>query len=497
MKSNKMPLKTKFFNKQRFSKRSISAASILACAVFLVLINLVFYLSAQRYSFLGIDLTRDKLFRISPDTVRFLHSLEKDVTIYVLAREETFAETSSYNAQANQVFRQFERNGPAVSLVYVDYVKNPGFAASYPDLTIKHGDILVFCENTGRRSLVKTEELFNYTGGYNNLSIGSSRAEEALYAAILNVTSDRPIKAVFISGHGEYTMDAFTGVLQMNNYEISRVNLISGAIDSSTDIAIIIAPKDDYGEEELRILDEFLYNGGNYGKTLFYCADADQSYPENIGVFLREWGVSVEDGAVFETDERRVYNYQPFYPVADYAEEEFSSLIRTTTKPMLVPVSRPLSKIFDFRNNNSVKILLEFAASAGVRPSDAPLDFTSDDALIKGPIPALALCRYTIIDRSTGKAEAESNVLVSGSTAMLDSFAIENPGFSNTEYLVNVLNKLSSRHDIIPLRPKSYTSTALNLPRLTVNIIGLVFIVLIPLLILSIGLAVWIKRKHS
>ena len=164
---------------------------------------------------------------------------------------------------------------------------------------------------------------------------------------------------------------------------------------------------------------------------------------------------------------------------------------------MLVPVCRPLATVFDFRNNYSVKVLLEFAPSAGVRPSDASPDFTSDDALIWGPIPALVLCKYSLTDRSTGKAEAESNVLVSGSTAMIDTFAVDNPGFSNTEYLVNVLNRLSNRFDIVPLRPKSFTGTALNLPRLTVNIIGIVFIALIPLLILSTGLAVWVKRKHS
>ncbi|MDR0496345.1 MAG: hypothetical protein LBH42_01880, partial [Treponema sp.] len=236
---------------------------------------------------------------------------------------------------------------------------------------------------------------------------------------------------------------------------------------------------------------------GNYGKTLFYCADADQPPHENIAVFLREWGVTVDDGAVFETNERRVYNYQPFYAVADYAEEEFSSLLRTTSKPMLLPVSRPLAKVFDYRNNYSVRVLLEFASSAGVRPSNAPHDFSANDALVWGPMPGLILSRFSIIDRSTGKAEAVSNVLVSGSTAMLDSFAVENPGFSNTEYLVNVLNRLSDRTDIIPLRPKSFTGRGLNLPRFTVNVIGLVFITFVPLLILAAGFAIWIKRKHS
>jgi hypothetical protein len=60
-----------------------------------------------------------------------------------------------------------------------------------------------------------------------------------------------------------------------------------------------------------------------------------------------------------------------------------------------------------------------------------------------------------------------------------------------------VLNRLSGREDIIPLSPKSFAGRGLNLPRLTVNILGLIFIVLIPAAILTAGLAVWIKRKHA
>lgn len=484
----------------KFSKREISTASIIICAAFLLLVNMVFYLLARNYPFFGVDLTTDKLFRLSPYTVEFLKTLDRDVTINVLAKEETFSETSSYNAQANQVFRQFERNGPTVSLVYVDYVRNPSFAANYPDLTMKHGDILVACDKGAgiRHALVKTEELFNYTGGREgNYAIASSRTEEAIYSAILSVSSDSPVRAALVYGHGEYSIDAFTAILGKNNYELSPVNLISGGIDPVFDLALLIEPKDDFGEEELRMLDDFLFNGGNYNKTLFYCAGAEQPPLPNIAVFLREWGVSVDDGAVFETNERRVYNYQPFYPVADYADEEFSSLVRFSEKPMLVPVCRPLTKVFDYLNNYSVKVLLEFAASTGVRPSNAPPDFVSEDAVLRGPLPALLLSRYSLVNRSTGKADAVSNVLVSGSAAMLESFAVETPGFSNTEYLVNVLNKLSGRQETIPLRPKSFVSSGLNLPKLTVNIIGFVLIAIIPLFILAAGLVVWIKRKHS
>ncbi|MDR1899367.1 MAG: Gldg family protein [Treponema sp.] len=486
----------------KIGRRSAAAASILFAAVFVCVVNAVFLLLAQRFPAMGIDLTSGKLFKLSERTVEHIRNLQREVTIYVLAREETFAETSSYNAQANEVFKQFEKNGPRVSLVYVDYVRNPGFAAAYPGLVMKHGDVLVALAGdaggTGKHSLVKTEELFNYARGrQGELAIVSSRAEEAIYTAILSVTSDRPVRAALVTGHAEYTMDAFTAVLNKNNYETVPRNLMRGGIDPGTDMVLIVAPREDFTAEELEILDEFLINGGDYGKTLFYCADPSQPPLERLAVFLREWGISVEDGAVFETDETRVYNYQPFYAMADYAEEEYSGLLMIASKPMLAPVSRPLRVLFDYRNNYSVKPLLEFGPSAGVRPSNAPDTFTAGDAALRGPFPALALCRYSVIDRATGKAEKVSNVLVSGSTGMLDALAVDNPAFANTEYLVNVLNRLSGRQDIIPLTPKSFTGRGLNLPRFTVNVLGLLFIFLFPAAILAAGLVIWIKRKHA
>jgi ABC-2 type transport system permease protein len=205
-----------------------NAVSILFAAAFVCLLNGVFLLLAQRFPALSIDLTSGKLFKLSEQTTAFTGNLQKDVTIQVLAREETFAGTSPYNAQANEVFKQFEKSSPRISLTYVDYVRNPGFAASYPGLVMKHGDVLVTTAG-GRHSLVKTEELFNYARGrQGELSIMSSRAKEAVCAAILSVTSDRPVRAAFIAGHAEYTADAFVALLGRNNYETFSWNLVRG-----------------------------------------------------------------------------------------------------------------------------------------------------------------------------------------------------------------------------------------------------------------------------
>jgi ABC-type uncharacterized transport system involved in gliding motility auxiliary subunit len=478
----------------KLGKKSVHIALILSAAALLLIVNSLITALAEYVPAVSFDLTKTKLFELSPRTVEQLRTLKNPITIYVLAREETFTGTSVYNAQANEVIRQFGKTGGDINVVYVDYVKDPTFASSYPNLIMKHGDILVSSE--GKNSLVKTEELFNYvtapTGG---LAIASSKAEEAIYTAIVSVSSGSPIQAAVISGHGEYTMTDFYSLLEKNNYTLTTQNLVTGSIDPETRILLIIAPKADFSEEELEKLDEFLLAGEQYGKIILYCADADQPELPVLSGFLSEWGVMVDNGAVFETNEKRVYNYHPFFAVADYAEDTYSGMLKDMQKPMLMPVSRPLTRLFEFRNNYSTRVLLEFASSTGVRPSNAPDTFTARDAVRHGPIPALILAGYSILDRQTAKVDRASHILISGSTGMMDAYAVNNPSFSNAEYLVNVLNSLSGRKDIISFQPKSFSTAGLMLSRTAVNVIGGILIFLIPALLILGGILVWVRRS--
>jgi ABC-type uncharacterized transport system involved in gliding motility auxiliary subunit len=488
---------TNRFMAGKLGKRSVYFATILSAAALLLILNGVVTLLAEYFPVLRFDLTKTKLFELSAQTAEQIQGIKDKVTVYVLAREETFTDTSEYNALANEVIRQFGKtNGASIEVVYVDYVKDPTFAASYPNLIMKHGDILVVCGE--KNSLVKTEDLFNYVvGPAGELSIASSRAEEAIYTAILSVTSGSPIPVTVITGHGEYTMSDFYSLLEKNNYTIASQNLVTGSIDPAARIVLITAPKSDFSEGELEKLDEFLLSGGQYGKIILYCADAEQPDMPVLSGFLREWGVMVDDGAVFETNDRRVYNYHPFYAIADYAEGDYSGMLRNMEKPMLMPVSRPLTRTFEYRNNYSAKILLEFAASAGVRPSNAPGNFTADDAVRRGPLPALILSSYSVLNRQTARVDKASHVLISGSAGMLDGYAVNNPSFSNAEYLVNILNSLSGRRDIIAFRPKSFGAAGLMLSRTAVNVLGGVLIILIPVLLILGGIIIWIRRSGS
>lgn len=474
--------------------KSLFWGLILVLLIGVFLVNLLMSILDTRYT-LSKDLTSQSIYQISSESREFAEKLKDPVTIYVLAKEDDFVGTSTYMSQVNRIIQEYDSYGSNITSEYVNYIADPTFAAKYPDTPMSHGDLLVV---SGKKTkVVSVSDLFNYSYGSNgSQSISSSKADQVLASAILNVTSNDQVVVTFLTGNGEYSMPSFEALLNNNNFKVETKNLITEDFNPDCRIAILVAPHSDLGDNVLKKLDQFLYNKGEYGRTLFYTADAEQNALPAIEGFLQEWGVQIGEGAVFETNSSRVFNYHPFYAVTDYVDEAYAGMLRDQSKPMLMPIARPLQILYENRNNNATSLLLQFGESAAVRPPGAPDDFSQKDAAQRGPIPALVQCSYTIRDKSTGQVTKQSNLLISGSSGMLDDYSVENASLSNSEYLLNVFNTVSERTNVMKVQSKTITGNELNLSTSTANWLGLLFAFLIPLLILGAGVAVWLLRRH-
>ncbi len=458
-----------------------------------LLLNIIFGILSQKYP-LRMDLTPNKAYALDQQTIEYIQELKEPVKIKLLARESLFANTSAYNAQANEVLKELAKQSDLVELEYIDYLKNPSFSANYPELSIKHGDIIVVSGD--KYKLIVTENLFNYTvSSSGSLAIASSKAEEAVLSAILGVTSGEKTSICIITGHSESNQQSFLTLLENNNYEVSYSNIVTQEINENSKAAFLLAPATDFSEEELKKLESYLFNNGNYGKTLFYLADAAQLPLPNLEAFLREWGVATGGGAVFETEPEKVFNYQPFFPIAEYVNEDFKP--KSKNAPVLVPMSRPVEVVFEYRDYYSTSVLLMFSESSGVRPPDADESFTAADAKQHGPFPAMVLSSKTVTDRSSGKEIGKSNIVVCGSVNFTSKESLENPGVLNAEYMLNMLNTLTERGDMFQIKPKSLTAQGLNITKAKADLIGSVFIFGIPVLILITGAVVFFIRRHE
>ncbi len=68
--------------------------------------------------------------------------------------------------------------------------------------------------------------------------------------------------------------------------------------------------------------------------------------------------------------------------------------------------------------------------------------------------------------------------------------------FANSEYLVNLLNRLAGREQSFSVQNKTIETVQLGITLGQADAIGLVFTVAIPLLVLVTGIVIWLRRRH-
>lgn len=476
----------------KFKNRPLSANILFTIIIILLLvgtllINGMALILSNKYP-LYIDLTANASYEIGDETKVFLEDLDKPVKINVLSTEDGFS-GSNYLRQAKRILTQYPRYSSNVTLEFIDFATDPTFSLSYPDLSLTHGDILV--ESEGRIKQVLVANLFNYTyTADQNLTIESSRAEEAITSAIINVTSGKTTKIAMLTGNGSTESKPLTALLTDNNYEIFSESMLTTSLEGY-DAAILLSPTIDLSEDILRKLEDFLYNNGEYGKTLIYTGSVTQGDLPNLNAFLAEWGVLFHDGAVFETKSDRTYQYQPFYPIALYESGKYTSMLKDDTTPLLMPLARLMEVLFESKDGYYVQPLLYFSETAGVRPADAGENFDPSTAQIKGPLPAMVISSY-----NPGASKDPSHIVISSSTAMFEPASLQNTSLNNGEYTLNLLGDLCGAPENINIQPKSLSGKTLGITSSQMTGLGVILVGVIPFTIVASGIAVWFYRRY-
>ena len=460
---------------------------IIAAAIF-VLLNVLVSSLSERLP-LSADLTANAAYDLGSDTREILENLDSDVHLYVLADTGSF-QGNAYLLQMRTLLDKYPRYSDHITLEYVDYMTDPSFAARYPQLSLSAGDVLA--DGPAAVKQIPLADMFLYSyDAEGNLTVSGSRVEEAVTSAVLGAVTSDPVRVGILTGSAvSEERQVLSSLLSSNQFAVEEINLAAGSF-SDQEVLILLAPAQDLSEEVLSRLDAFLQNGGAYGKTLLYAASAKQPELSNLNVFLREWGITVDDGAVFETDENMAYGYQPYYPFVTYTDETFRDLLKDSQVPVLMPIARPLSVVYTFKDSRTVTELLSFSASAGVRPSDAGSNFSIDQSVRNGPFPAALLSTLT----APGSTEY-SNVIVFASSEAFSDAMLSNPSIANAEYLVGMLNRISDRGDAVSIQAKSLAGNALTMTTTAARTFGVILCIVIPLLVLFAGIGIYLRRRY-
>ena len=447
----------KFFSK-RSSKLGTNTA-ILSVAVLgiLVVINVLGYQHPKRF-----DLTTEKFFTLSDQTVKVMKGLTADVNIV------RFDKTKDSDVDA--VIGEYTALNSHVKYQNVDPEKQPDMARDYGAQNA--GDVIV---SSGDRK--QTVENVSPT----------SVSESDLTSAIIKVAQTTPKTACFITGHGEkstadpsqHGYSSVSDALKKEGFDLKDLNLLS-ASSVPTDCSLVVdaGPTKSFFPQEEQVLSKYLDGGG---KALVLVDPATDPKLDDI---FSSWNISV--GKNFVLDPSRVLmGAGPEYPVVnDYGDSPVTTPLRQ--QMTFFPLASTVSIADKSKTDIQATELLKTTAAGYTRSSDK----NATGAAAKPSTPGV----QSLGVAATGKGGAASArlVVIGDSDFASNAFA---SAAANGDLFDNAVDWLAQMDTQISIRPKAPTERRITMTEGQRTALSWLDIVLLPGIVIISGIGIWWRRR--
>ena len=480
--------------KMRHGSLAVALTAIGVAAV--ILLNVIASLLVDRFPELKADFTSNNAFALNDDTADYMSRLKKDVTLHIVADEDDFLDTGTYFVQAkNLLDKMVSKSNGKFSYDFVNTTKNPTFVQKYPNINWTTNNTVGVIECGDDYKGLSLDDCFTYDEEYyqydQSYKWTGTTIEQAVVKGALYVTSDDRVVVDVLTGEGESGYEGVTTLLTDNAYQVNEVSLLTGELDKNAEIVLVYAPQTDISDTAAETLRSFLNNGGKYGKTLIYVPNADprlgESKTPNFDSILSEWGMSLNSGYIYETNNDYLINGSSRYMfIAEYTDYYVENL-----KNQNVPVAVEYAQGVNIKDTETAHAILQTSDGAGVYPLDAGDDFDAK-ANVKGEPIAIAA------EGKKSGTEEYSSVVVFSSSAMLSSSLLNYYSFNNGAFFMNVVNTIAEKDDdTVVIESRSLQNPTLGAPsESTCSVIQIIFVYALPAVILIIGIILWIRRRN-
>jgi len=459
--------------KQGHKRRAFLYSSNLLLIVALVLAILVLfnYIGARHHA--RLDFTAGKVHSLSDQSIKVAKALKADILVKAFFRESNYG-----RARMEDLLKIYAFHSPRVKYEFIDPDKNPGLIKRY-EIAQDGTTIFESGDKDNRITTVTEEDVTN---------------------AIIKVTREKKKTVYFLEGHGEKSTDVteepgFSYAkddLSKMGYTVKKQVLAQSA-NFPADCALLIVPgpEKDLAANELETIENYLRGGGR----VFFLVDP-QAAP-GLTPFLAKFGFKLDNDIIVDSVSR-LMGGDYFMPiVGDYESHEITKnfrfaslypLVRSVEpiepKPEGVVSSQALAKTS--ANSYAKK---DFVLKARMTLKEIGFDAKKDKA---GP---LSIAGVAVIK---GKADASGKSADGRLAVFGDSdFATNRYAgmYGNGNLFLNVANWLTEESDLISIQPKTQNPRSIQLTAAQGRTIFWVSVVILPLLVLAAGIAIFIRRR--
>ncbi len=467
----KNSFKTKDF---RFGMHS-SALTAVVIAVVIVINILAGHLPGSLNS---IDMSSNNITSIGSQTEELLDSLDEDVTISVLAAED------SSDANINALLDKYKKASKHITIKYIDTSTDLGASQTYSNYSAN--SVIVSCGD--KESAIDYYDIYqqDYSSYYTTGQASTSfDGEGQITSAINKVTAENAQTLYCLTGHGETALGtSSSSMISKQNMIVSDLNLLAEDIPDDCSAVIINGATDDLSADEATKLTDYIKDGGSVMILLAY---TDKSQP-NLDKVLNTYGVQRANGnAIAMETSANSYNY-PINIIAGIESTDITSQL-VSEKANIIMTNTIALKTTDADAVTLTELLTSSDGAYAKVPQDgqlATLEKESGD--VSGPFV------YAVM--AEDDAEGGKLAVVASQTLLEDQITQSLP-VGNLEFFVNCIASMCGESGVasVSIESKNMDIDYMTIPALHSMIWMAVCIILIPLVIFVAGLVVWLTRR--
>lgn len=462
--------------RQFYIKSAVIAGLVAAIGVVAILIA---YRLPWRY-----DMTGQKLFTLSSDTLACLDQLESEVRIaavYPTGREDPYV---------SSLLNEYEKSSEHISVEYIDAEKDPAALANYNLEGIQavyNGTLIV--EGAQRVRLVFNDDLFE-AGNSGNVFYG----EREITGAVRYVSSEELPKVYFTQGHGELsvTNDLSDSIklLQLDAYAVDTCVLLQTGVPEDADVLIMASPQSDINDAEQKMLEEFLQQGKSLLVMVDPVMNSNSVKLDRLNAILNQYGIDISNNYVVEEDPSYYLSTSDMYLIPRYGAHEITQPIGEAEKLVILPLARGLGGV-DYDTSNVTRDVLLMSSDRSWARSDVSItsmDKTEQD--VAGPIP-LGMAA-SMGNAQTGNTSSRVVVLGDSTFAQNGNVTAQ----ANGDLLVNSVNWLHGSRDTELISGKVINSDTMIVRGSDFIKLAVICCLVLPSIAFAGAIAMWYLRKN-
>ena len=457
-------------------------ASVMTAVVVIAAIVLNMVASQLNIKF---DLTKNKLYTLSEDTISLLKGLTEDVNIY-----SVYADGEELSV-VTEILDRYASNSKHVIVENIDPYKNPQFAAKY----IKNGDSIaigsvVVSTANGYKIISESDLADVYVTEAGESYMQGIKLEGVLTGAIRSLTSGESNAIYALTGHNEASVyDDLITEMEYSGYILKNLNLVTeSTIPTDCSILLINAPATDITDNEIKLISEYMDNGGRVFITL---AITLEKMP-NLDSLLANYGIADSRRMVIEGSADYVYQQNPYYIVPQLsAENPVSVRLSETKTSAFIPFSVAINTLDVVR---STVVVAPFATSSPYSYSKALEEMNSYEKAETDPEGPFNI-GVTITDIDKAGNEEGVKLVVFGAETVMESDINKIVNGGNYGVVMNALDWLMG-NDTLSRSKSLGAEDYLQLTQSKAIVIMFISVILIPLSIIIAGIVVVVRRRN-